>query len=83
MSCDNSDGEPHFAWEPSTVNMIAKVDFPGTSDTSEKQLHVAGHIFEMCLQLCLSPDDDMSRNLGFEVLLGVFAGHAPTADPQV
>lgn len=72
---DNEGGKQHFVWEPSMVDKIAKLSFRGISAASEKQLHVAGYMFEMCLQLCLSPDETSQQILGLKrclvSLLGV------------
>ena len=48
--------------------------FAGCSTLEEKQLHMAGYLFELVYDLMISPRDNVSRSPGFETPLGVFGG---------
>jgi hypothetical protein len=44
----------------------------GREQVPNKQLHLAGYLFECCYDLAISPDRNASQNPGFESFLGEF-----------
>ena len=54
------------------TNRLETTNIRGCSTFREKQLVVVGYFFELCYDLCLSPRYNVSRNPGFESILGVF-----------
>ena len=54
------------------INGLTNAKMRGTSTLGEKQLVVVGYFFEMCYDICLQPNNNVSNNPGFESVLGVF-----------
>lgn len=65
------EGECLLDWSLYT-NRLEQTNIRGCSTYREKQLVVIGYLFELCYDICLSPRDNISRNPGFEYILGVF-----------
>ena len=61
-----------FRWDPDILRMIEKVNFRGAETVQEKQLHFVGYLLELCYDLALSSDQNVSRSPGFETPLGIF-----------
>ena len=56
------------------LERVAAINFPGSLTLAEKQLHMAGYLFELVYDLVISPRDNVSRSPGFETPLGIFGG---------
>ena len=54
------------------TNRLERTHIRGCSTFREKQLVVIGYFFELCYDICLSARYNVSRNLGFNSILGVF-----------
>ena len=65
------DDEGLLDWSLYT-NRLETTNICGCSTFREKQLVVVGYFFELCYDICLSPRYNVSRNPGFESILGVF-----------
>jgi hypothetical protein len=61
-----------FVWDASVLGRINNVKLAGATSQEEKQLHFVGYLVELCYDLALSPDRNVSLNPGFETPLGVF-----------
>ena len=59
-------------WPKGALERIGAVKFAGCSTLEEKQLHMAGYLFELVYDLMISPTDNVSRSPGFETPLGIF-----------
>ena len=55
------------------LGRINDVKIAGATSREEKQLHFVGYLVELCYDLALSPDRNVSLNPGFETPLGVFS----------
>ena len=53
-------------WLKISIAQIDKTDFRGVANLKEKQLHMVGYLFELCYDLMLSPNDNVSQSPGFE-----------------
>ena len=69
ISCDVKKGI--FDWSV-YISHLEKSNIRGCSTIREKQLVVVGYFFELCYDICLSRKDNVSKNPGFESILGVF-----------
>ena len=65
------EGEGLFDWSL-YVNHLTTANIRGCHTLREKQLVVIGYFFEMCYDICLQTDYNVSNNPGFESILGVF-----------
>ena len=54
------------------TNQLKQTNIRGCNTFREKQLVIVGYFFELCYDICLSPRYNVSRNPGFESILGVF-----------
>ncbi len=61
-----------FHWGDEVMGRLGGVQFPGNLDVRQKQLHMVGYLFELCYDLCIASDKNISKNPGFETPLGVF-----------
>ena len=64
------DQDSIFSWESDAVARIQKAKIPGTESIQDKQLHVVACLCEICYELTLSPDDNVSVSQGYEVIFG-------------
>jgi len=48
------------------LTLVNSTNFRGTTNLKEKQLHMAGYLFELCYDLTLSAAEDLSQSPGFE-----------------
>ena len=53
-------------WPAVSITRIDKTNFRGVANLKEKQLHMVGYLFELCYDLMLSPNDNVSQSPGFE-----------------
>ena len=60
-----------FDW-PLYIRQLEKTNIRGCDTLREKQLVVVGYFFELGYDICLSPNNNVSNNPGFESILGVF-----------
>ena len=65
-----------FRWPADVVEKVDKIEFPGCTTTSDKQLHMVGYLLEMAYDLALKPSANVSRSPGFETALGIFGGNS-------
>jgi hypothetical protein len=49
---------------------IGEIKFPGAKVLADKQLHMIGYMIELCYDLALSLDHNISESAGFETPLG-------------
>ena len=63
-------GNTLFDWDNS-IEKIRNANIGGCETIREKQLIVLGYFFEMCYDICLAPEQNVSVNPGFEQILGV------------
>jgi hypothetical protein len=49
---------------------LAKANIPGATSIKDKQLLMASYLTETCMELTLSPEDNVSQSQGAEALLG-------------
>ena len=62
-----------LSWEGAILQKLEKASLVGCNGGLKgKQLHAVGYLFELCYDLALSPDRNLSQNPGFESLLGIF-----------
>jgi hypothetical protein len=57
-------------WDAKVIVELRKRSRGG--EFQEKQLHLVGYLFELCYDLALSPNDNVSQNPGFETFIGEF-----------
>ena len=55
-----------LCWPASTITQITNTNFRGVENLKDKQLHMVGYLFELCYELMLSPNDNVSQSPGFE-----------------
>ena len=55
-----------LCWPESAITQISNTNFRGVANLQEKQLHMVGYLFELCYDLMLSPNDNVSQSPGFE-----------------
>jgi len=60
-----------LSWEGAILERLQKASL-GCNGLQDKQLHAVGYLFELCYDLALSPERNVSQNPGFESLLGIF-----------
>ena len=70
--CDTSTTQGLLCWSAFDLTRIGGVNFRGASTLEEKQLHMAGYLFELVFDLMIARDDNVSKNPGFETPLGIF-----------
>ena len=69
---ETNGGIYHFDKESN--KRIDCVRFAGNdSRLQQKQMHMLGHLWELCFDLCLAPSANISGNPGFETPLGIFS----------
>ena len=61
-----------FKWTTTTVKHLDVVNLVGCRGRKDKQLVMIGYFFELCNKLILSRNYNVSKNPGFESILGVF-----------
>ena len=61
-----------YNFDKETNKRIDCVRFAGNdSRLQQKQMHMLGHLWELCFDLCLAPSANISCNPGFETALGI------------
>jgi len=61
-----------FHWDGPVLEKVEKLNFKGSKNLEERQLHMVGYLLELCYDLAIPPADSVSRNPGFETALGIF-----------
>jgi hypothetical protein len=59
-----------FLWESNTMEHLMKANIPGAATIVDKQLNMVSYLAEVCYELCLLPDDNMSQSQGYKALIG-------------
>ena len=54
------------------IDQLKRANVNGCNTLREKQLIIVSYFFEMCYDICLSPRHNVSKNPGFESILGIF-----------
>jgi hypothetical protein len=72
--CFSTSPEGVLKWSDGALDRIGSVAFAGCSSLEEKQLHMAGYLFELVYGLMISPRGSVSRSHGFETPRGIFGG---------
>jgi hypothetical protein len=67
-----TDGGGILVWEPRVLAEIKARSKNGQEQ--EKRLHLVGYLFELCYDLALSTNNNVSQNPGFESFLGEYGG---------
>jgi hypothetical protein len=70
--CSSDTPESILMWNKFTRDKVKAIKFPGCSSVYDKQLHMAGYLFELILDLMISPSANVSESPGFESCLGIF-----------
>ena len=65
------EGSNLFDWSV-YISHLEKANIRGTKSLREKQLTVVSYFFEICYDICLSPNANVLNNPGFESILVVF-----------
>jgi hypothetical protein len=63
-------GDGIFLWSDVMLHRIGEIKFPGAKVLADKQLHMVGYMIELCYDLALSSDHNISESAGFETPLG-------------
>ena len=63
--------EALFDWSM-CIDYLDKSNVQDVQTLREKQLIVLGYFFELCYDICLGEEYNVSNNLGFEAIIGVF-----------
>ena len=63
--------EALFDWSV-YIKHLDKSNVQSVQTIKEKQLIVLGYFFELCYDICLAEKHNVSNNLGFEAIIGVF-----------
>jgi hypothetical protein len=61
-----------FIWSDEMLHRIGGVNFRGAKVLADKQLHMVGYLIELCYDLALSSEQNVSESAGCETPLGVF-----------
>ena len=61
-------GSAVLLWDDLTLRRLQNAKVGGDTDITEKQLHMVGYLFELCYDLAIPPDNNVSRSPGFEAL---------------
>ncbi len=59
-----------FLWSDVMLHRIGEIKFLGAKVLADKQLHMVGYMIELCYDLALSSDHNISESAGFETPLG-------------
>jgi hypothetical protein len=62
-----------FSWKKDVLERIQKKSFCGARNIQDKQLHMVAYLCEICYELALAPEDNVSQSQGFESVFG-FSG---------
>ncbi len=60
-----------FVWSDEMLHRVGGVNFRGAKVLPHKQLHMVGYLIELCYDLALSSDQNVSESAGCETPLGV------------
>ena len=71
MSSITDDGKI-FVWSGATLKHLDDTNLNGCRHIKDKQLIMVGYFFELCYELMLSSNHNVSQNPGFESILGIF-----------
>ena len=64
--CFSTSPDGVLKWSGGALDRAGSVAFAGCSSLEEKQLHMAGYLFELVYGLMISPRGSVSRSPGFE-----------------
>ena len=54
------------------IEYLDKSNVQNFQNLREKQLVVLGYFFKLCYDICIGGEHNVSNNLGFEAIIGVF-----------
>ena len=69
----STEGSNIFRWSKNVLEGVEQMNEGGCSTLREKQLVIVSYFFELCYEICLSPEHDISENPGFESRLHIFS----------
>ena len=67
------EGSNILHWSKNVLEGVERMNEGGCNTLREKQLVIVSYFFELCYEMCLSPEDDISENPGFESRLYIFS----------
>ena len=70
--CSTNPSHGLLSWTTAELELVDRVNFPGTTSREVKQLNLVGYLFELIFDLMIARDDNVSKSPGFETPLGIF-----------
>jgi hypothetical protein len=57
-----------LSWDEKTLRRLENAKVGGDTHITKKQLHMVGYLFELCYDLAIPPENNVSESPGFEAL---------------